>query len=86
MTTVTMTTVILSSKGQLTIPRDLRDRLGLAAGSRLQASVDPQGRLVLMPAHHEPEELFRNRPRVNRVMNLDDMDRAIAAAVDRADP
>jgi len=58
----------------------------LSSKGQTQASVDPQGRLVLMPAHHEPEELFRNRPRVNRVMNLDDMDRAIAAAVDRADP
>jgi AbrB family looped-hinge helix DNA binding protein len=81
-----MTTVTLSSKGQLTIPRALRDRLGLTAGTRLQASVDAQGRLVLVPAQHEPEELFRNRPRVDRVLSLDDMDRAIAAAVKRADP
>lgn len=36
----TMTTVTLSSKGQLTIPRNLRDHLGLTAGSRLQVSVD----------------------------------------------
>jgi hypothetical protein len=41
---------------------------------------------VLIPAQHEPEELFRNRPQVNRVLSLDDMDRAIAAAVGRADP
>ena len=79
-------TVTLSSKAQLTIPRNLRDRLGLTAGSLLQVSVDPQGRLMLVPAHHEPEELFRNRPRVTRVLSLEDMERAIAAAVDRADP
>lgn len=81
-----MTTVTLTSKGQLTIPRQLRDALGLAPGARLQASIDPQGRLVLVPAKYEPEDLFRNRPEVQRTMSLEDMDRAIVAAVGREDP
>lgn len=81
-----MTTVTLTSKGQLTIPRQLRDALGLAPGARLQASIDPQGRLVLVPAKYEPEELFRNRPEVRLTMSVEDMDRAIAAAVGREDP
>lgn len=81
-----MTTVTLSSKDQLTIPRNLRDQLGLTAGSRLQVSVDAQGRLMLVPAHHKPEELFRNHPQVKRVLSLDDMERAIAAAVARQRP
>ena len=80
-----MTTVTLTSKGQLTIPRQLRDALGLAPGARLQASIDPQGRLVLVPAKYEPEELFRNRPEVRLKMSVEDMDRAIAAAVGRED-
>ena len=53
-----MNTVTLTSKGQLTIPRPLRDALGLAPGARLQASIDRQGRLVLVPSKYEPEELF----------------------------
>jgi AbrB family looped-hinge helix DNA binding protein len=57
-----MATVTLTSKGQLTIPRQLRDALGLAPGARL-------------------EDLFRDRPKVQRVMTTDDMDRAIALAV-----
>jgi antitoxin PrlF len=80
-----MNTVTLTSKGQLTIPRALRDALGLAPGSRLQASVDPQGRLVLVPSRYEPEDLFRHRPRVSRVMSIEQMDEAIAAAVSRSD-
>jgi AbrB family looped-hinge helix DNA binding protein len=35
-----MTTVTLTSKGQLTLPRPLRDALGLAPGARLQASIE----------------------------------------------
>jgi AbrB family looped-hinge helix DNA binding protein len=80
-----MSTVTLTSKGQLTIPRQLRDALGLAPGARLQASIDQQGRLVLVPSKYEPEDLFRNRPVVHRVMSLEDMDNAIAAAAGRAD-
>ena len=76
-----MATVTLTSKGQLTIPRQLRDALGLAPGARLQASIDRHGRLVLVPSKYEPEDLFRHRPKVNRVMSIDDMDQAIAMAV-----
>jgi AbrB family looped-hinge helix DNA binding protein len=35
-----MTTVTLTSKGQLTLPRPMRDALGLAPGARLQASIE----------------------------------------------
>jgi AbrB family looped-hinge helix DNA binding protein len=75
-----MATVTLTSKGQLTLPRQLRDALGLTPGARLQASIDRHGRLVLVPSKYEPEELFRHRPKGNRVMSTDDMDRAIALA------
>jgi antitoxin PrlF len=80
-----MATVTLTSKGQLTIPRQLRDALGLAPGAKLQASIDRHGRLVLVPSKYEPEDLFRHRPQVDRVMSVEDMDRAIAAAAGRAD-
>jgi len=76
-----MTTVTLTSKGQLTIPRSLRDALGLAPGARLQASIDRQGRLVLVPSRYEPEELFLHRPAVSRRLSLEEMDQAIADAV-----
>jgi AbrB family looped-hinge helix DNA binding protein len=80
-----MTSVTLSSKGQLTIPRQLRESLGLTPGTRLMVSVDPNGRLILVPSLYEPEDLFRDRPMVQRSMTLEDMDRAIAAAAGRAD-
>ena len=81
-----MITVTLSSKGQLTIPRQLRQVLGLVPGARLQLSVDAQGRLVLVPSRYEPEDLFRHRPPVDRVMSLEEMEQAIAASVVSPDP
>jgi AbrB family looped-hinge helix DNA binding protein len=80
-----MITVTLTSKGQLTIPRPLRDALGLAPGARLQASIDSQGRLVLVPSKYEPEELFLNRPKVNRCLSLEQMEQTIAAAIGNSD-
>ena len=65
-----MNTVTLTSKGQLTIPRPLRDALGLAPGTRLQASIDRQGRLVLVPSKYKPEELFCHRPSVSSSLSL----------------
>ena len=80
-----MTSVTLSSKGQLTIPRQLRESLGLTPGTRLMVSVDQDGRLILVPSLYEPEDPFHDRPKVQRPMTLEDMDRTIAAAASRAD-
>jgi bifunctional DNA-binding transcriptional regulator/antitoxin component of YhaV-PrlF toxin-antitoxin module len=82
----------LTSKGQLTLPRPMRDALGLAPGARLQASgfrlqasIDRQGRLVLVPSKYEPEELFLRRPKVNRWLSLEQMEQTIAAAAGNPD-
>ena len=80
-----MTTVTLSSKGQLTLPRPLRAALGLAASARLQASIDAQGRLVLVPSKSEPHELFLHRPKVSRCLSLEQMEQANAAAAGQPD-
>jgi len=80
-----MTTVSLTSKGQLTLPRPLRDALGLAPGAKLQASIDRQGRLVLVPTKYEQEELLLNRPKLNRCLSLVQMEQTIAAAIGNSD-
>ena len=75
-----MATVTLTSKGQLTIPRQLREALGLAPGARLQASIDRHGRLILVPARYEPQDLFSHRPMVDRVLTVEEMDQAFLEA------
>ena len=80
-----MTTITLTAKGQLTLPRPLRDALGLAPGAKLQASIDRQGRLVLVPSKYEPRELFLHRPKVNRSLSLEQMEQTIVAGVGNPD-
>jgi AbrB family looped-hinge helix DNA binding protein len=75
--------VTMSTKGQFVLPKEVRERLKLLPGCRIEGSVDGRGRLVLLPALHEPEELLRDRPPVKRIVQVEEMDQAIAQAVRR---
>jgi antitoxin PrlF len=44
----------LTSKGQITIPKEVRDRLGLREGDRLVFRFDDQGNLLARPAARSP--------------------------------
>lgn len=45
-----MPTATLTSKGQTTIPREIREHLHLEAGHRLDFVIDPGGQVILVPA------------------------------------
>ena len=75
-----MFTITMSAKGQFVLPKAVREHLKLLPGSKVDVTIDAKNRLVLTPALHEPEELFRSRPPVKRIVSLEDMDRAIAKA------
>ncbi|MFP5289223.1 MAG: AbrB/MazE/SpoVT family DNA-binding domain-containing protein, partial [Thermoanaerobaculia bacterium] len=42
------------SKGQITIPTEVRERLGVREGDRILFQFDKQGRLVLRPESRDP--------------------------------
>lgn len=44
-----MSAVILSSKGQLVLPADVRERFGLCAGSRLELIEESDGIRLVVP-------------------------------------
>jgi AbrB family looped-hinge helix DNA binding protein len=76
-----MFTITMSAKGQFVLPKAVREHLKLLPGSKVDVTIDDQKRLVLTPALHTPEELFRDRPKVTRVASIEEMDRGIAKAV-----
>lgn len=45
--------------------------------------MDAAARLVLVPDLYEPEELFANRPKVERRLSLDEIDEAIRKGIGR---
>jgi len=44
----------VTSKGQVTIPKDVRDRLGLHTGDRIVFRFDAAGRLLVEPEAEDP--------------------------------
>lgn len=54
----------VSDKGQVVIPKHIRDELGLTSGMVLKVSADG-GRIILEPAKEAPKDIFvRAGPRV----------------------
>lgn len=52
-----MPTSTVTSKGQTTIPKEIRARLHLQPGDRLEFVVDEDGRVVVLPATVNAAEL-----------------------------
>jgi AbrB family looped-hinge helix DNA binding protein len=74
-----MPTSTLTSKGQITIPREVRERLHLKTGSRVDFILEPSGQVVLKPLDNN----FRSirgivRSRRKRPVSIKEMNEAIA--------
>lgn len=71
----------VTSKGQITLPKVLRERLGLRRGSRIRFRLDPEGRLQGDPVLHDLEDLWvmaEQARRPKHAMTWDEMDAAKA--------
>ena len=69
----------LTSKGQITIPREVRERLHLKTGSRIGFIVEPSGQVVLKPLDRDFRSLCGIvRSRRKRPVSVKEMNEAIA--------
>ncbi|MCP4590565.1 MAG: hypothetical protein GY842_07465 [bacterium] len=57
-----MATSKLTSQGQVTIPFEIRERLGLATGVRFRFDIDDDGKIVLIPEKSASEEAWAVDP------------------------
>ena len=48
----------MSSKGQIVIPKDLREKLGLKPGDKVRLEIQKGKRMVIQPAVKPPKEIF----------------------------
>jgi AbrB family looped-hinge helix DNA binding protein len=53
-----MPTTTLTSKGQITLPKKVRDHLRLSAGDRLEFLIQPDGTVRVRPAAGSARALF----------------------------
>ncbi|HUB96508.1 MAG TPA: type II toxin-antitoxin system PrlF family antitoxin [Stellaceae bacterium] len=77
----------ITSKGQATIPKEIRDHLHLKPGDRVKFFIHPDGTVVILPKL--PVSALRGilKSRLKRAPTIEEMDDAIAAgAIDAAMP
>ncbi|MGA3189526.1 MAG: AbrB/MazE/SpoVT family DNA-binding domain-containing protein [Bryobacteraceae bacterium] len=69
----------ITSKGQITIPKEVRDEMGLKPGDRVNFVKDRKGQILLRPLHSDFRSLRGMvKSRLNRPITLEEMDEAIA--------
>ena len=73
-----MTSAKVTSKGQITIPADVRARLGLRPGSRLAFVPTDSGGYEIRPQASSIRDLKGAVPRPSRPVSIDEMTEAIA--------
>lgn len=74
--------VILSSKGQLVIPKNIRKKMGLHFGSQLTLELTNKNSLEISPLKQNIATFFgAGKNKATKPMSIEDMDKAIAQAV-----
>lgn len=73
--------VTVTSKGQITIPAELRAKLNLKEGDKLEFYMDRSGRVLIRPRNLSPTAVFEDAPRRVRAAAEMTDDEAIMAAV-----
>lgn len=74
----------ITSKGQITLPKALRDRLNLAAGDRVEFILEENNVVRMVPRTTSITRLKGMLPKPKRPVSLEAMDEAIAKGSDRA--
>lgn len=73
-----MTTATVTSKGQITIPANVRRVLNLAPGDRVEFVETAPGRFEFFAATRSVKELKGMFGQTDRTVTIEDMNRAIA--------
>jgi len=72
-----MATATITSKGQITIPKSVRERLGVDAGDRVEFVEAGNGVFTVIAATRDVKELKGIVPKPGKPVSVDDMNRAI---------
>lgn len=71
----------VTTKGQVTLPKTLRERLGIVPGTRLDISIDAAGNLLARPVTQDATAVLGLLHRPDQApVSLEEMDDAIAEA------
>lgn len=68
-----MSTSTVTSKGQITIPRDVRKALGIESGDKVRFNVDDEGRVFFVPVTVDVTSLKGIIPKPDKAVSVEDM-------------
>lgn len=68
----------VTSKGQITLPKPIRQRLGIQTGTRIRFLVDARGHFQGEPVLYDLEDLWAKGQRPKRTMTTERMNTAKA--------
>ena len=68
----------ITSKGQITLPKTLRDQLQLQTGDKIEFVIDEQGHIEMLPVTASVKKLKGMVPKPSQPVSLDNMETAIA--------
>ena len=72
---------IITSKGQITLPKTLRDQLNLSTGDRIEFVVEEHNIVRLIPHLAPVKNLKGMLPKPAQAVSLEQMDEAIANGI-----
>ncbi len=79
-----MSSAVLTSKGQITIPKGVRERLQVDTGDRVEFVESADGVFTLIAATRDVQDLKGLITKPAKPVSIEDMNRAIARAGSRS--
>ncbi len=73
-----MATATITSKGQVTIPKDVRTRLGIGAGDRVEFVEIQDGVFQIVAATQDIQVLKGIVPKPKKPVTIEDMNQAVS--------
>ena len=73
-----MPSATITSKGQVTIPKEVREALGLEAGDRIDFVAEKTGEYKVVPATRDVRHLKGIVPKPKKPVSVEEMNRSIA--------
>jgi antitoxin PrlF len=67
----------VTSKGQVTLPKEVRERLRVGVGDKVRFTVESGARIVVARAEHSIRDLFGILGKPRRSASLEEMDKAV---------
>ena len=73
-----MVTATLTSKGQITVPKPIRERLNIQPGDRIHFFIEDDNTVTFLPAKSDVRELKGILPKPKQPVTVEAMNEAIA--------